>query len=229
MREAKMKRLFLISLALILAINLFAANSIAMISASKGKVDLRRAAKVVPHKTGDLLYSKDEIRTGGESFAAYKYIDGSSTVKIFANSIVYITATAHNKILDKKIELDKGSVFTQIKPNTGSFSIATPTTVASVKGTAFFTKFDEYGQSTFIVTEGEVELKILKKETHSVTAGNTAVVQADGNFEIHQSTPEDLQEIEQAELESSQGKENKRMRIPVIDPNGQTKYIEITW
>jgi hypothetical protein len=229
MREVKMKRLFLISLALILAINIFAANSIAMISASKGKVNLRRAAKVVPHKTGDFLYNKDEIRTGGESFAAYKYIDGSSSVKIFSNSIVYITATKNEKILDKKIELDKGSVFTNIKPNTGSFSVATPTTVASVKGTAFFTKFDEFGQSTFIITEGEVELKILNKDTQSITAGNTAVVQANGSFQIHNSTQEELQEIEQAELESTQGKENKKMRIPVIDPNGQTKYIEITW
>lgn len=226
-----MKRLLLIALTVVLAASLFAAeDSVALISASKGKVDLRRATKVVPHKTGDFLLNKDEIKTGGESFAAYKYIDGSSTVKVFANSVVRVIASTQNKKLAKKVELDKGSIYTQIKSNTGPFSVETPTTVASVKGTAFLTEFDEYGQSTFIVTEGELALTILEqKETQSVKAGNTAIIQADGSYEINPSTKDDILKIEQAEIASKQEQENKKMSIPVVGPDGQTKYIEITW
>ena len=78
-----MKKIFLFAIILILTANLLAVESVAIISASKGKVDLRRAAKVIKHKTGDFLQNNDEICTGGESFAAYKYIDGSATVKVF--------------------------------------------------------------------------------------------------------------------------------------------------
>ena len=86
-----MKKIFLFAIILILTVNLLAVESVAIISASKGKVDLRRAAKVIKHKTGDFLQNNDEIRTGGESFAAYKYIDGSATVK----AVSYTHLRAH--------------------------------------------------------------------------------------------------------------------------------------
>ena len=225
-----MKKIFLFAIILILTVNLLAVESVAIISASKGKVDLRRAAKVIKHKTGDFLQNNDEIRTGGESFAAYKYIDGSATVKVFSHSIVQVYASTKDKKLAKTVKLNQGSVFSQIKSDSGPFSVQTPTTVASVKGTGFMAKFDEQEQTKFIVTEGELELKILDKtETQSVAAGNTAIIQADGSFEIRPSTEEDIQEIELTELESMQEKEIRKMRITVVAPNGQTRYIDITW
>ncbi|OQC07398.1 MAG: FecR protein [Candidatus Cloacimonetes bacterium ADurb.Bin089] len=225
-----MKKLFLFAIVLILAVNLLALDSVAIISASKGKVDLRRATKVIKHKTGDMLQNNDEIRTGGESFAACNYIDGSSTIKIFSNSVVRIFASTKDKKLSKTVKLNKGSVFSQIKSDTGPFAVQTPTTVASVKGTGFLAKFDEQEQTKFIVTEGELELKILDKiETQSVAAGNTAIIQADGSCEIRPVSEIELEELEQVELQSKQEKENKKMRIPVVDPNGKTRYIEITW
>ena len=225
-----MKKLFLFAIILILAVNLLALDSVAIISASKGKVDLRRATKAIKHKTGDMLQNNDEIRTGGESFAAFKYIDGSSTVKIFSHSVVKVLASTSNNKLAKTVKLNKGSVFSQIKSDTGPFAVQTPTTVASVKGTGFLAEFDEHKQTKFIVTEGELELKILDKtETQSVAAGNTAIIQADGTCEIRPVSAVELEELKQVELQSLQEKENKKMRIPVVDPNGQTRYIEITW
>ncbi|HPB18738.1 MAG TPA: FecR family protein [Candidatus Cloacimonas sp.] len=225
-----MKKILLLAVTLILSANLLALDSVAVISASKGKVDLHRAAKMIKHKTGDFLQNNDEIRTGKESFAAYKYIDGSATVKVFSYSIVQVYASAKDKKLSKTVKLNKGSVFSQIKSDTGPFAVQTPTTVASVKGTGFLAKFDEQEQTKFIVTEGELELKILDKiETQSVTAGNTAIIQADGSCEIRPVSEVELEELEQVELQSKQEKENKKMRIPVVDPNGKTRYIEITW
>jgi len=225
-----MKKLFLFAIILILAVNLLALDSVAIISASKGKVDLHRATKVIKHKTGDMLQNNDEIRTGGESFAAFKYIDGSATVKIFSHSVVKVLASTSNKKLAKTVKLNKGSVFSQIKSDTGPFAVQTPTTVASVKGTGFLAEFDEQEQTKFIVTEGELELKILDKtETQSVAAGNTAIIQADGTCEIRPVSAVELEELKQVEQQSRQEKENKKMRIPVVDPNGQTRYIEITW
>jgi ferric-dicitrate binding protein FerR (iron transport regulator) len=208
----------------------FAAESVALLSASKGKVDLSRDAKAIKFQNGDLLKNNDELRTGGESFAAYKYIDGSSTIKVFSNSVVRITANRSGKSLSKKVVINKGSIFTNVKPKTGAFIVQTPTTVASVKGTGFLTKLNDKGDSFFIVTDGEVELKIMdSEEVKSVPAGNTAIIDELGNYEMRASTKEDTSSIEQAEIESSQTTEPKTIRIPVVDAAGRTKYIEITY
>jgi hypothetical protein len=225
-----MKTYITVLLLLSLTLSLFAAESVALLSASKGKVDLSRDAKNIKFKAGDLLRNNDELRTGGESFAAYKYIDGSSTIKVFSNSVVRITANKSGKSLSKKVVIDKGSIFTDVKPKTGTFMVQTPTTVASVKGTGFLTKISDDGVSKFVVTDGEVELKILDSEdVKSVPAGNTATIDAEGNFEIRESNSEDTSSIEKEEMESSKVSEPKLIRIPVIDAAGKTKYIEIRY
>lgn len=223
------RRFMLTAVLLSLAFSIFATNEVALLSAAKGKVELSRTGKLLRFKTGDLLRSNDELRTGGESFAAYKYIDGSSTVKVFSNSVVRLQASSSGKKMVKQVVLSKGSVFSKVKPQSGTFMVQTPTTVASVKGTGFLSKMTIDKQSMFVVTDGEVMLKILdNNEQKSVTAGKTAIVEADGRFVIRLSTPEDLSEIEQAEIESSRELDNKTMRIPVLDPSGKLKYIEIT-
>lgn len=225
-----MKRIVLLCMLFALIYALNAADSVALLSASKGKVDISREAKAIKFKNGELLKNNDEIRTGGESFAAYKYIDGSSTIKVFSNSLVRITANRSGKTLSKKVVVDKGSVFTSVKPKTGAFMVQTPTTVASVKGTGFLTKLTDKGESMFIVTDGEVEIKILNQdEVKSVPAGKTAVIDEAGNYEIRESTPDDTSAIEEAEIESSQKNEPKLIRIPVVDEAGKTRYIEITY
>lgn len=225
-----MKRMIILCILVALAYTLMAADSVALLSASKGKVDISRDAKAIKFKNGELLKNNDELRTGGESFAAYKYIDGSSTIKVFSNSLVRITANRSGKTLSKKVVVDKGSVFTSVKPKTGAFMVQTPTTVASVKGTGFLTKLTDKGESMFIVTDGEVEIKILnQEEVKSVPAGKTAVIDEAGNYEIRESTPEDTSSIEEAEIESTQKNEPKIIRIPVVDEAGKTKYIEITY
>ena len=225
-----MKRIVLLCMLFALIYALNAADSVALLSASKGKVDISREAKAIKFKNGELLKNNDELRTGGESFAAYKYIDGSSTIKVFSNSLVRITANRSGKTLSKKVVVDKGSVFTSVKPKTGAFMVQTPTTVASVKGTGFLTKLTDKGESMFIVTDGEVEIKILNQdEVKSVPAGKTAVIDEAGNYEIRESTPDDTSAIEEAEIESSQKNEPKLIRIPVVDEAGKTRYIEITY
>lgn len=225
-----MKKYAIILILLCLSLGLFAVEAIALLSASKGKVDLSRDAKSIKFKAGDMLRNNDELRTGGESFAAYKYVDGSSTIKVFSNSVVRITANKSGKSLSKKVVIDKGSIFTDVKPKSGAFMVQTPTTVASVKGTGFLTKITEDGISKFVVTDGEVELKILDSDdVKSVPAGNTAIIDAEGNFEIRVSSAEDTSSIEKAEIESSQSSEPKLIRIPVLDASGRTKYIEIKY
>jgi hypothetical protein len=224
-----MKRILLITLLLMLA-GMMLANSVAILSASKGNVDLERARKSMKFKNGELLLNRDVLRTGPESFAAYKYIDASSMIKLFSNSVVTVNATQDGEKLSKRVNVSKGSVLTNVKSGTGAFTVQTPTTVASVKGTEFLTKVDDDGFSTFIVTEGEVELRVLlTDEVTSAPKGTTAVIDPDGEVEVRESTYDDISEIEKAELESSQEKKVNTIRIPVLDSEGKLKYIEITY
>ena len=217
-----MKKLIITILLLCLGVaSLIAAENIALLTAKKGKVDFTRGTKVLRFNTGELLRNNDEIRTGGESFAAYKFVDGSSTVKVFSNSVVKIVANKDGKSLGKKVTLSKGSICTQVNPQTGTFSVQTPTTVASVKGTGFLSKITLDKQSMFIVTEGTVMLKIFDTtEEKAVEKGNTAIVEADGRFTIRTTTPADLSLMEKEEMDSLRARDNRTMR---------TKYIEITY
>jgi hypothetical protein len=209
---------------------LMAADTVAVLSASKGKVNLERNKQDLKFKKGELLQDQDILRTKAESFAAYKFIDASSMIKLFSNSVVTISATAQSGKLAKKVSVDRGSVLASVKSGTGAFTVHTPTTVASVKGTEFMTRVDAEGISMFTVTDGEVEIQIKSTgEILSASKGKTAIISPKGEHVVRDSSPEDINAIEQAELEANQTTAPSTIRIPVKDEAGNTKYIEITY
>ena len=225
-----MKKIVLIAIFVTLAFSLMSVEAVAYISASKGKVELTRNTKAQKFKVGDLLQNNDELRTGGESFAAYKFVDDSANIKVFPNSVVKITAKKGGSKLNKSVSVTKGSVLSKVKKNSGAFQVETPTTVASVRGTGFLTKVSENNLTMIIVTEGEVLVEIKESgETRAVAAGNTAQIDEFGNMAIETSTEEEISDLEQAEIEADQEKEYKTMRIQVLDEQGNVKYIEITY
>lgn len=225
-----MKKIVIIVALLSLIGSIFAAEAVAVLSGTKGKVMLNRGGKDVKFKAGELLQNKDQLRTGSESFAAYKYVDASSTIKLFSNSVVdIITAQSGNK-LSKKVNLKSGSVYASVKSGSGAFSVQTPTTVASVKGTGFLSKVDNLGNSMFIVNEGEVEVKVLAtEEVVYVAKGKTVVVDPDGGVDLRDSTEDDATALEREEMESAQNTIPKKMIIPVLDKSGNLKHIHISY
>ncbi|PKN77743.1 MAG: hypothetical protein CVU48_10615 [Candidatus Cloacimonetes bacterium HGW-Cloacimonetes-1] len=225
-----MKKIVLLAIFVTLVFSLMSVDAVAYISASKGKVELTRNTKAQKFKVGDLLQNNDEIRTGGESFAAYKFVDDSANIKVFPNSVVKITAMKSGTKLNKSVAVTKGSVLSKVKKNSGAFQVETPTTVASVRGTGFLTKVSEDQTTMIIVTEGDVIVEIKESgETRSVSAGNTAQIDEFGNVAVEASSPEDINDLEQAEIEADQEPVIKTMRIQVLDEQGNVKYIEITY
>lgn len=207
------------------------ASGVGLLTAAKGNVNLRRNGKNLSFKVGDGLYNQDEIRTRSQSFAAYKYIDNSSTIKVFANSYVLVNASRKDRTLDKNVKVFTGSVFTKVDPKSkGSMKVSTPTTVASVKGTQFLTNVDEAGQVTYIVTEGTVNVLIPEtNESADVTQGQTATVDKDLVLEIRETTEEDLQDLAAADEGTLSEHIPNILRIPMIDKDGKTRYIEIEY
>lgn len=225
-----MKKIIIILALACMLTSIFAAEAIAVLSGTKGKVMLNRGGKDIKFKSGELLRNKDQLRTGSESFAAYKYVDASSTIKLFSNSVVDIVAVQNGTKMSKKINLKSGSVYAAVKSGSGAFSVQTPTTVASVKGTGFLSKVDNLGNSMFIVNEGEVEVKVLAtEEIVYVAKGKTAVVDPGGGVELRESTGDDATALEREEMESAQNTVPKKMIVPVLDKSGNLKHIHISF
>ncbi|MDD2424332.1 MAG: hypothetical protein PHG34_09000, partial [Candidatus Cloacimonetes bacterium] len=88
-----MKKLCLFVVIIGLATLLMAADTVAILAASKGKVSLERNKQDLKFKKGEMLQNEDILRTKAESFAAYKFVDASSLIKLFSNSVVTISAT----------------------------------------------------------------------------------------------------------------------------------------
>lgn len=225
-----MKKLYILFIILSLATLLMAADAVAVLAASKGKVSLERGKRDIKYKKGELLESQDILRTKAESFAAYKFIDASALIKLFSHSVVTIDATQMDGKLSKKVNIEHGSVLASVKSGSGAFAVHTPSTVASVKGTEFMTRVDYAGNSTFIVTEGEVELQIKSTgETLSVAKGQTATIDPQNVSLLRETSPDDISTLELIELEANQTSEPTTIRIPVRDAAGNTKYIEISY
>lgn len=224
-----MKKITVIVL-IALAFSLVYADSVAFLSTSKGNVSLTRAEKQIKFKSGEMLQNKDELRTGAESFAAYKFIDGGANIKVFANSVVEIKAAKSGKNLDKSVKVSRGSVLSNVTKGRGNYQVETPTTVASVRGTDFLTQVAPDGSSVIIVTDGVVELVSPTGEVVTIEAGYTAHIDVDGNIEVVETTVEELKMVEVAnEEDSTLESPKKTMRIQVTDDQGSIRYIEIKY
>lgn len=216
---------------MILMLGALNAAGVGILTAAKGKVTITRSAKNISYKVGDSLSNKDEIRTKAESFAAYKYVDGSSTIKVFSNSYVVIGASQNGNTLDKTVKVNSGNVYTQVTPNSkGSVKVSTPTTVASVKGTEFLTRVNDRGEVSYIVTKGTVNVLVVDTgESGDVSEGQTANIDVELSMTVRDSSEEDLESLEEAGLEALRQSSTNILIIPMLDEDGNTKSIEIEY
>ncbi|NLK49526.1 MAG: FecR domain-containing protein [Candidatus Cloacimonetes bacterium] len=226
-----MKKTIIILVLSVLALGMLNAREVGLITGSKGNVSLSRNAKKISFKIGDIVRNKDEIRTGKESFAAYKYLDGFSNIKVFSNSHVVVTATTKDKAMNKTTKVNKGSVFTKVTPGKkGSMTVSTPTTVASVKGTELYTSFTPNEGTTYIVVSGSVSIEIPKTgEKEDVDAGQTAYIDSFLKMMVRKTTEEDIAMLDAEEQAAIKGSQPSRIRIQMTDEEDNIKYIEIEY
>ena len=83
------KNIFLF-LMIINVIALFAIDSVATTLITKGDVELNRNNIIYQVSPGDALFNDDEISCRENSYAAIKFTDNSSVVKIFPQSVLLI-------------------------------------------------------------------------------------------------------------------------------------------
>ncbi len=133
---------------------------------------------------GTQLKNKDWIKTGDDGFVAIFFLDDKSQLKIKNNSEMEILAAVERGKISKTISLDYGTVKASVSKQKGEFRIATPTSVASVKGTEWWVSSNQNGD-VFIVMAGIVEVENLISGTvQNVGQDETATSSPDGSVGV---------------------------------------------
>ncbi len=161
----------------------YAAKSIAITIKTKGKVKIYESGKTSEKslKRGFRLRDGDKIITSDKSYAAFRFIDDKSLVRIRSNSSCTVKGKQEedNSII-KNIFVEIGTIFARITKQKGRFQVTTPTSVASVKGTKGI--IDHRGEKDGTYYFGEEGLWEIKNKAGiaQLRSGETAFV-ADEN------------------------------------------------
>ena len=217
-----MKKLMIILLIIFGLVALSAAN-IAFTLKAEGDVTLTRSEETSSVTDGMELQNEDLIETKEDSFAAVKFVDGSSVVKVFPRSLLTIKATvSEDNKLNKTNYLNSGEVWAKVSRQTGDFEIDTPTTVVSVKGTRLQVKVDEAGATTVNTFSGVVEMKNKGDgKSASIGAGQNATSTGEGEIEVVEGNS--------AEEDYEDDSDDKTLRINLQNADGESKTIIINF
>ena len=148
--KSNLMKIFLINFVLLfLCLNSQPNSSIAVLSKVKGEVsvknnsDFKDFIKVNP---GYIFKDGDHVKTGINSFAVLIYLDDKSMVKLKSSTSLVINGIKDENGINKNLNLNNGAIKSIInKQKKGEFKVTSPTSVASVKGTSFWsvTNFDQ--------------------------------------------------------------------------------------
>ena len=187
----------------------FSKETLGLVTKSKGKVEYQKydsnkfSSSV---KKGLGLYGDDQIRTGDNGFSIYRYLDDASSIKILKNSEVIIQGRIDSRNITKNVEVTNGLLnFNIDKQNDGYFTVVTPTSVATVKGTEFWLICNGVEGDKFLGVEGSVEVKNIESGQKVVLNENSTVLStSNGDIVTQTMTTEDFQQVDDLEDESGE-------------------------
>lgn len=217
---------FILLFCLVLNTSLIGADKIALAIKVKGNVSIISGDdNKTPLKPGTPLISQDKILTGRGGFAALMYIDDKTVVKLLENSDLTIEGKRSNTRIKKSLDIGYGKIAANVANQKGNdFRIATPTSVASVKGTEFAISSDPKLGDSFTLLEGLIEVtNSITGELTEVEVGETAVSTPDGSLDVRKTTTDDMAGFEEADVEIPA----QEIRFQVEDENGNMKEIII--
>jgi hypothetical protein len=204
-------------LVLAFSISTMAAETIAVVLKIKGKVSITRGtqAQSITLKRGSRLEDGDKLKTEKNSYAAVRFIDDASLLRVRANSICTIKGKKDKNQVIKNVVLEVGTILAKVTKQRGKFEISTPTSVASVKGTEWITEQRYNGGTFYYGLEGVVEITndagtalLHEDETGYVANNNTApIVQPtkDGTVPTFDDAVEDGADFFEFEFENDEG------------------------
>ncbi|MBX7058316.1 MAG: FecR domain-containing protein [Leptospirales bacterium] len=131
------RRFPLLILGLLVLSNCAGPKAEATVQRVQGDVQLLRGAERRPLLVDDSLHSGDHVLTGEDGIAILHFANSFAAAELQPNADLEIKATAESK----ELNLQRGNLWLQVNGGAGrpEFSVRTPTTVAAVRGTRFYT------------------------------------------------------------------------------------------
>lgn len=205
-------------------------DKIALILKARGETSIKRSADSDFKKgiqIGDNLYSQDKIKTGKDGFVVLVFLDDKSQIKIRENSEMVISGERGREFISKQVDMQFGTLKAEITPTRkGEFVIATPTSVASVKGTVFWVQSDPIMGDVFYGLSGSVE--VVNNESGGVVvvgANQTGTSTPSGDVNVEETTEGTIPE----EDDNEEPEVNNILRIQLRNPSGETKDVKIEY
>jgi ferric-dicitrate binding protein FerR (iron transport regulator) len=153
--------LYVAALSLFMATLVAAApvREIAFVLKVVGIANIKTAnADWAPLKKGSRVNSGDRIRTQDNALVSLVFLDDKTMMKIRANSDVEIKGEKKEKGVSKELYVSVGELWSKVTPHGAGYRVETPSGVAAVKGTEFYTVVDNLGQTFIFGVEGLVQL-----------------------------------------------------------------------
>ena len=192
---------------------------------SKGDVEyLKKDGETTDNnlKKGTSLFNEDKITTGANGFAKYVYLDDGSVIKVHKNAEVYVYGSIDKRSIIKQINVSDGNVkFEVSKQSSNDFTVITPTSVATVKGTDFWLESDEDDGDRFFGLSGLVSVKNIESNIILQLTRNTTVVsEPDGKINIKKTDVNDFKKLQRLELSAGEIDENE-FQESVLEQQGE--------
>jgi hypothetical protein len=227
-----MKRIAtLLIFALILVSGVYA-EKVAVISKVQGDVLIQRTKDFDYSTTvtmGMILENNDQIKVN-DGFAVMMLLDDKSQVKLRENTEVAVTLVEDIGGTGYHVRLEYGQALTKYEKGADfGFQLHTPTSVASIKGTAFWTITDPETGDQVIVTEGQVDvMNNLTGMISTAGPGQTVNSTTDGYIETGEtdesSIPQDPEEETPAVEEETgdAGSDSTATETELVEEEGDT-------
>ncbi len=182
-----MKRLHTLLIVLASVSLVWGADRIAFTTKVSGQVNLVNLEKqTLPLKRGTVLNDGDRIETLSDGTTIIMFIDDRSLLRIQNNTTLNIGGKRTGTALDKQIDMQFGKLRAEVaEQRDGNFTISTPGSVASVKGTDFWVTSDPVLGDIFLGIEGLIEVQnLISGDVIEVGGGQVGTSEPDGTTEV---------------------------------------------
>jgi hypothetical protein len=207
-----------------------AAEEVAKVAKARGQVQIKHQADVdfSSLKAGQSVFDGDVIKVGGVGFCIIVFLDDKSILKIRESTQFQFIETANTRT----INIDFGKVLADVKKDKRKdFRIETPVSVASVKGTQFWTVSNKMGFDKFYGLEGEVEVfNTISGQFQSLGPGQMTLSTATGQLVTSPASPEEVpddpdDEGEEPEEEEQEEEAEEEEEAPVEEAEPEVEEV----
>jgi hypothetical protein len=195
-------------------------NTVGLISKVIQDVTLKQVDKDWQKaEKGEPLASGDRVKTGERSIAIIKFLD-NSLVRVRELSELAISGTLKGGAFLKSVDLQNGVVGFSIQKQRPQeeFRFSSPTSVASIRGTAGL-----FSTSLTVIEGTVVFTNKMSGQSVDVHAGFTGISHPDGSLQSRTATRAERMAAEEA----AAGESLKKLELDLRDSQGKSKRLHI--